>query len=208
MRAAKTKRAISTISSPQNSTSVSAIAQGKNFARHNRSATPPQILTNQTFGARASFQLRTPLRWLGTSRCSSKCDKFVQIQGQRDKRQLQGSHRPEDSRASSRRAATCRASYDKASAPGEKLMYCRCTELSRRSTIARARCSTIRLEDTNSRGEAQKNPTFLLQEISRSPIRAVAERQVGRQPHCDRTGLPLAPPGGVAEFILVRCRIH
>ena len=69
--------------------------------------------------------------------------------------QLQGSRRSQDSRTTSRRAATSRASHGKASAPSEKLMRCRCKKLSRCSTIARARRSTIRLESTNSREVAQ-----------------------------------------------------
>ena len=44
---------------------------------------------------------------------------------------------------------------DKASAPSEKLMRCRCKKLSRCSTIARARCCTIPLESTNSREAVQ-----------------------------------------------------
>ena len=90
--------------------------------------------------------------------------------------QLQGSRRSQDSRTTSRRAATSRASHGKASAPSEKLMRCRCKKLSHCSTIARARRSTIRLESTNSREVAQKNPKCLAQEISRSPIRALADQ--------------------------------
>src|ERR1700757_1013203 len=47
------------------------------------------------------------------------------------KNTFQNSRRSDDSRTTSKRAATCPASYDEASVPGQKLMRCRCTKLSR-----------------------------------------------------------------------------